>query len=572
MKNKFSIIGLITVATLLSGCSDQKPKIPQIESRYVPKVSLITLKPGLEQSFNITGDVTAFRSTQITAEQRGKVEGLLVKEGELVKSGQTLINLSSSDIDSVFRTAQSNLRSAQVQLESTKLSSGESVRAAEIALETAISNLQTTLRQNETSRKQAEETLRATETSLELKISAAQTEVSNAINNAKPTAQTAFSTANRIIGATDAYKFVDQDYRRLLGVSAFGSLSAAESALINVNNKLKFSIDTYSQALDLLTTTEDALQKTLVVLNNSATGEDYPQSQLTTDISSITPQLSTIRTSINALKTTQAALDSAKQENESGSQALIQAKASYEATLAQLETNETSARKAIESAENNLESAKRSAELSEAGAQSNLSNVYGQYDQARVSRNKLSIVAPFDGKIREILIESGEEINPGSPLITLEDDSQLKIIAYLSSSDVEKVHIGDQVLIQNYNESAPIHSISSSSDPVTKKYKVELSHQSNQIKPGALVSLMFESNGNSPLSNKIFIPLTSLHILPDELYVWSVEEGKTVKIPVQIGEVVGNFVEIKSGLKLGDQIIHTGGRLVEEEGVEVEVQ
>ena len=71
--------------------------------------------------------------------------------------------------------------------------------------------------------------------------------------------------------------------------------------------------------------------------------------------------------------------------------------------------------------------------------------------------------------------------------------------------------------------------------------------------------------------DRIFVPLPSLHILQNEIFVWKVENEQTVKNPVLIGEIEGDYVEILRGLSIEDEIIVEGGRLIEEEGVKVEI-
>lgn len=563
----FITLGLIS----LSACSSAEPQEVTEEKKFVPQVSLLTVESGLEQSFDITGDVLPLRSTQITSEQRGKVTQVNFKEGDKVEANARVLSINSPDIAASVRTAANNLQSAKGQLESTRLSAQETIRSAEVSLETAELNLKNTLKQNEAAKKQAEENVKSTETSLKLNIAAAETELNNSIKSIRPTVQNAFNVANLIIGATNAYRDLDNDSRDLIGVAKVNSKNEAENNLIQLESMLASSPSNYTEALQILIKAEEAMEKTLIALNNSTTGEKYTQSQLIADINSVTPQLSTIQTTINNLNSRKAALDNAKQSNNKSSQTLIQAEATLESTLAQLEANERSAQKAVESARINLENAKKSAQLSESSAKSSLSSIAGQYDLALVNQGKLTIEAPFKGQIRELLVKEGEEVNPGSSLFTIEDVSEIKIIAFLSAKDIENIKIGDQVEINQGAISAPIHSISSSPDPITKKYRVEIRSADENLKPGALINLKFKSDSKKTSSDKLFIPLTSIHILPGDIFVWIVENEKVMKKAIEIGEISGNFVEVKNGLIAGDRIVDESGRLIEEEGTEVSV-
>lgn len=566
---KRKITALLFIALFLSGCAQQKS--PEAEKTYLPKVTALTLKSGLEHEFTVTGEVFAHQTSRITSEIRGKVESISVHIGDFVSLNAPLMRLSSSEIASNFNTASSTLKNAQVGLESTKLSSEKNVEAAEIGLETSKTNLQNIIRQNRNLRAQAEENLKAAELNVSLSVNAAKTNLDNAIKNVLSAIQTAITASDKILGVSEVYKFTNDSFENNLGALNSRTKYEAEHALRDVLNQLNSYSPSFENALSLLILTEDALQKTVTVLNNSISGSNYLQTTLTNDVNSITIQISAIRGVISALENAKNALDTAEQESDGHSQSILNARAAYNATIEQLEANERTARKTVESAENALENAKRSAQLTQVSAKTSVDSAYGNYDQARISKDKLNIVAPFKGKVVDIYVKTGEEINPGTPLIIIEDDSQLNLVAYLSSDDAEKIHTGETALINQNGETALISSIAPSPDPVTKKYKVELLHSHSSLRPGELIKLTFKTGEKIFNGHRIFVPLPALHILPNEVFVWKLIDRKTVRAPITVGEIVGDYAEVLDGLKIGDEIINEGGRLIEEGGVKVDI-
>ena len=565
----FLLLLILASLLLMSGCREENSD--KEEKVYLPEVTYMEVKPGLDQEFTVTGDVFAHQISSLTSAIRGQVESISVKEGDTVTSGQSLIKLSSSEVTSSFNTASSTLSNAQVGLQGTRLSASKSIEAARIAVETAQSNLQNVLIQNRTLKKQAEEALNSAKIGVDLGISTAQTALDNTVQGILSTVQTAITAEDKILGISESYKYTNDSFENNLGALDRIGKSQAEKALRDLISKVSAYTSSYENALALLIFTEDGLNKTLSVLNNSITGSTYSQATLTTDTNSITAQLGIIRSKISALQTANNAVATAKQDVNGSSQAVNSAKAGYDATIAQLKFNEDSARKALKSAQNAFENAKQTANLSQISAKTSVDSAYGNYDQARITQNKLNITAPFTGKISEINVKIGSEINPGTLLITIEDDSKLKLVTYLSSSDVEKVEIGDVALINKNGEISAITSISPSADPITKKYKVELEHESEKLDPGELIKLTFITGEKVYNGDRIFVPLPSLHILPDELYVWLLDGNKTKKAVVTTGEIVGDYVEVLTGLTEGDEIISVGGRLIEDEGVLVKV-
>ncbi len=573
-KKTLAIVGFITAIIIISVIlmvNNGKKKTPSIPKVYLPKVNAIVLKAGLSQEFTVTGEVFAYKVSGITADQKSKVESILVKEGDVVSKDQQLVTLSSSTLNSTLNTAGSTLQNARLNLEGTKLSSDKSVKAAEITLSTAKSNLNNVIAQNKTLKKQAEETLKSSAITANLGTSTAKITLDNAVANSHPVTQTAFNAANKILGISEIYKYTNTDFRKLLGVAKINSKKDAEDALKKVESLMSAYGKTYNNASNLLTSTETALRKLIIALNNSAYGADYTQTEIAADITSINTQLGYVQTALSTLKSAKAALDSSEKNANGNSQTIIDAKAAYNATIAKLKANEDSAKRSVESAQNALESAKRSAQLSQISAKTSVDSAYGTYDQARINKNKLIIKANFSGKVSEIHVKTGEEVSASGKLITIEDDSKLKLTAYLSSDDVKKIKPGDKVIINKNGESSVISSIAPSADSITKKYKVEIEHISSTLRPGELIQLTFKVGRGVSNSSKLYIPITSLHILPDEIFVWGLKDGKTVKIKVKTGDISGNYVEVLSGVSAGDQIIGSGGRLIEEEGVEVTI-
>jgi len=554
----------------LTGCN-RNPEAVTNEKEYVPEVTVTEVSSGLQQEFTVTGDIEAHQVSPITSEIRGKVDSVLVNQGDTVSKSTTLLKLSSSEVSSAYSTASTTLKNAQVSLKSTQLTSKQNVQAAQIALETAQTNLQSTLKQNAALKKQAEETLASAKLSVNLGVTAAETSLDNKIKSVLPTVQTAVTAADKILGVSESFKYANDTFENNLGALDKIGKSEAEKTLRNLLTEVALYSPSYANAAKLLDDTEAMLQKTLEVLNSSITGSAYSETSLNTDKNTITAQTTLIRTSASALETASDALDTARQDSNGSSQAILNAQAAYDTTIAQLTATEEASRKALKSAQNALETAKQSAQLSQITAKSSVDTAFGSYDQARISQDKLVIKAPFAGKVSSINIKTGEEINPGTHLITVEDDSILKLIAYLSQTDVEKVSVGDEIRINQNGETAQITSISPSADPITKKYKVEILHSSSTLKPGEVIRITFKTGEGILNHGRLFIPLPSLHIQPDDVFVWKIKDRKTVKAPVTVGEIIGDYVEILTGLSEGDEIIAGGGRLIEDEGVKVKV-
>ena len=144
----------LPVAALIFGCQEQEPneairklkserdslktvygeigsRLTEIESELVKldtahkvKTALVTtymVEPdSFAHFFEVQGVVEADQSVQITAETAGKVKQILVKEGDAVRAGQTLITLDSDVLYSRLAEVETQLKLAQTVFDKQK--------------------------------------------------------------------------------------------------------------------------------------------------------------------------------------------------------------------------------------------------------------------------------------------------------------------------------------------------------------------------------------------------------------------------------------------------------------------
>lgn len=606
---------------ILSGCTNA-PEITEEKQNTLPQVKVMEVILDVEQDFTVNGEVTANKSAQITSEVRADVKSINVKPGDKVNKGQILLTLSSESIQKSFETASQSLNLSQNSLSQTQVSSSQNIQSAKTNLEKAQIAYNNLLDQNTKKREQALENLKTSKLNLNLSIDSAETSLEtaeknlektkelnassesssrtnlqNTIYSADTTIQSTITALDELLGVSTFYEQNNDTFESVLGALQSDTKITATNALRNLINEYDSIKSEYNSTYTILKIAEDATQKTLTMLNNSSTNSSFSQTTLDTYISTITTKLSSVRTSISSLSSAQTAynqtlsanasslnsamqaiesaqnsLNSVKQETNGDSQVLINAQIQYDTTIAQLNASEDDAEKQLKSAQINYESSFSSSALSKNNASSGLTQASGSLEQAKINLEKLTIRAPFDGVILDVTVQTGDEVNVGTLLTQIENNQILKIIAYLNSSQVQKVKAGDTVNFATQSQDK-ISAISASIDPVLKKYKVEILHQNPYLHSGQIIPIRFSINQNSEIKTQtIHIPLVALHINSSESFVWTIDsENKTKKTIVETNEIVGNQIEITSGLKSGDIVITDGGRLFQKEGTEVEI-
>ncbi len=113
------IIFIMIVLLVLSGCS-KKPQEQKKQEKTAPVKIEYSKKEDLPEYQSFPGKVSAENECSLSAKMGGKVESILIKEGENVRAGQVLIKLEQKDVMSQLTQAEAAYNAACAQLKSLK--------------------------------------------------------------------------------------------------------------------------------------------------------------------------------------------------------------------------------------------------------------------------------------------------------------------------------------------------------------------------------------------------------------------------------------------------------------------
>ena len=151
------------------------------------------------------------------------------------------------------------------------------------------------------------------------------------------------------------------------------------------------------------------------------------------------------------------------------------------------------------------------------------------------------------------------------PQIKIVNTSSLKVVTNVPENYLTRIHKGSPVEITipdaNKNVSSTISLISQSIDPIQRGFIAEAKIPYDAaLKPSqsTVVKIL-----DYTAANAIVIPVNVVQSDETGKYVYVLSKssnGKTIahRITVSIGEVYGENVEIKAGLKVGDQLVNEG--------------
>jgi len=195
--------------------------------------------------------------------------------------------------------------------------------------------------------------------------------------------------------------------------------------------------------------------------------------------------------------------------------------------------------------------------------------------KARVEFDRGFPRSPIDGTVNHLYADEGEFLNRGQPMVDLVNVDKIKINVHVPELDVRYLKNGQKVLVKIDafpDRSLPgiVDFVSYKADPATKTFLVRIivDNTNHAIRPGMIARVVFHRR---VIPDALVAPLFSLLDKGGERILFVEKDGIVHARTVSIGVIEGDKVQITSGLEIGDRLIVTGQRDVEE-GMKVQVQ
>jgi len=177
------------------------------------------------------------------------------------------------------------------------------------------------------------------------------------------------------------------------------------------------------------------------------------------------------------------------------------------------------------------------------------------------------------GVVARILLNPGASVNPNSPIMNLVDIDQVKVVVAVDEKRIRFIGLGQsaRVTLEAYPGeafSAKVTTISPVGNAVSRTIDVELSmpNPTHRIKPGMYVEVEWTISSRPAT----VVPLASVIDRGGQKFVFLAADGLAKMVPVGVGAVAGDAIEIVSGLAGGEKVITTGaGQLNDKDKIKV---
>lgn len=191
-----------------------------------------------------------------------------------------------------------------------------------------------------------------------------------------------------------------------------------------------------------------------------------------------------------------------------------------------------------------------------------LKSAQARLELAKVRLAQRTVRAPFAGVLGFRQPSLGSLVQPGTPIVTLDQVEQLRV-----EFSVPEALIGDlapgaivEVRAAAWPErtfTGKISAIDTRVDEVTRAAKVQarLDNRDNALKPGMLLTVHAEGRPRRAL----FVPEAAVAPENEQQFVWRVAPGDTVeKVEVALGARLTGSVEVVAGLAAGERVVLEG--------------
>lgn len=484
-----------------------------------PSVEVVSVGTGnVTQEVDATGNVESEQKKTFYSPVNGTIQTMTAEAGDSVDAGKSIIGFNLEDLEAENQEAQLTAKSGELDIKdaqeqaSTAANKVAEAQAAIPGLESQIEEKQNQIN------------------SLRQQIADAQT---NAQNDAQAQIEQAQAEAKAAYDA--AVAAADQEYQK---------------ALDEYNNVTKKDYDQklsdLKTKIDSGTAAESELEDYRYLLNNPP-AEPVKKEVNQADYSVSTDGLSgTVTADTSDL---QAQMETASSD------------------LAQLQSDLAS-KKAI--AENDT------AGLTDAAREkmtitSNLSELKSKNLQELLEEGRKGIQAEFKGVISDAKVTQGATVTQGMELFTLQSTQDVCVEANVSKYDFDKVKEGQkaEITLGDKKYKGTVDKVSKIAIPNEKGtpligVSVHIDNPDDDIFIGVEAKVTIQA---SEAKNVPVLPVEVVNIGKEGSFCYVVNKGKIEKKDIETGVTSDSMVEVKSGLKKGDQVIKDMGNYGEGDSV-----
>lgn len=201
-------------------------------------------------------------------------------------------------------------------------------------------------------------------------------------------------------------------------------------------------------------------------------------------------------------------------------------------------------------------------------ADNNLSSLNVLMTKEDISAGKSGIKADFSGIVTEVSTAAGGPAAKGGSLFSVASNEKVIVDMPVTRYDLEKLEVGQSAEITLAGKSyagtvsklSRLASANAKGTPVVSA-EIHIEEPDENIYLGLEAKVKIEGH---KAEHVLVVPVETVNTGKDGSFCYVVENGVVVKKEIETGLSSAAMIEVKSGLKEGDQVIRIGTELIEE--------
>lgn len=179
---------------------------------------------------------------------------------------------------------------------------------------------------------------------------------------------------------------------------------------------------------------------------------------------------------------------------------------------------------------------------------------------AQINEALMFPASPVNGVVERVYVRLGQAVTPGTPLVQISGSSQSLMAVALLSPEMAKgvsraqastLHLGKETF-----DSVPFYVSKDATDGslYTAQFQISVEYVSAVTDKGYItieIPVDFPKTGGTVP----FVPIDSVFQTQNQAFLFVAKSGKVASKQVKLGQVLGRFVEVESGLNEADQVI-----------------
>jgi len=202
-----------------------------------------------------------------------------------------------------------------------------------------------------------------------------------------------------------------------------------------------------------------------------------------------------------------------------------------------------------------------------------LENARAQHNLARLELSYTTVVAPISGVVASRSIKPGNFVQINTPIFRIVDNSRLEATLNVPERDLATMKPGQPVVLQadaipGRSFQGVVDRVSPVVDSGSGTFRVVCAFSGGDgLQPGMFGRLRIDYDQRA---DALVVPRLALLDDQADPAVYTVREGKAVRVPVKLGYTEGEWSEVRDGLKEGEPVV-TAGKVALRDGSAVHV-